>query len=49
MEDTNATYRFSDISLKYDVILDGPYVPAISKIYTEKTSNHYTKVTSIHY
>ena len=47
--DTNATYKLSDISLEYDVILDGPYATAIGEIHTEKTSIHCTKVTSIHY
>ena len=36
MGDTNATYKLSDISLEYDVILDGPYATAIGKIYIEK-------------
>ena len=47
--DTNATYKFSDTSLEYGVILDGPYATAVGEMYTEKTSIHYTKVTSIHY
>ena len=46
--DTNATYKFSDISLEYHVILDGPYATAIDGIH-EKTLICYTKVTSIHY
>ena len=46
--DTNATYKFSDISLEYHVILDGPYATAIDGIH-EKTLTCYTKVTSIHY
>ena len=47
--DANATYKFPDISLEYDVILDGPYATATGEMYTEKTSIHYTKATSIHY
>ena len=47
--DTNATYKLSDISLEYDVILDGPYATAIGEMYTEKTSMHYIKVTLFHY
>ena len=47
--DTNATYKLSDISLEYDVILDGPYATVIGEMYTEKKLIHYTKVTSIHY
>ena len=47
--DTNATYKLSDISLEYDVILDGPYATAIGDMYTEKKLIHYTKVTSIYY
>ena len=46
--DTNATYKLSDISLKYYVILDGPYATAIGEIYV-KTLIYYTKVTSIHH
>ena len=46
---TNATYKPSDISLEYDMILYGPYATAIGKMYAEKTLIHYTKVKSIHY
>ena len=31
------------------MILDGSYATAIGEMHTEKTSIHYTKVTSIHY
>ena len=47
--DTNATYKLSNFSLEYDVILDGPYATAIGEMYTEKTSIYYTKITSVHY
>ena len=46
--DTNATYKLSDISLEYDVVLDGPYAIAIGKMYV-KTSLYHTKITSVHY
>ena len=45
--DTNATYKLSDISLEYDVILDGPYATAIGEMYV-KTFIYYTRVTLIH-
>ena len=48
MGDTNATYKLSDISLEYDVILDGPYATAIGEMYV-KTFIYYTRVTSIHH
>ena len=50
-EDTNATYKLSDISLEYDAIFDEPYATAIGEMYTgtNGTSIPYTKVTSIHY
>ena len=48
MGDTNATYKLSDISLEYDVVLDGPYAIAIGKMYV-KTSLYHTKITSVHY
>ena len=47
--DTNATYKLSDISLEYNVILDGLYATAIGDLYTEKKLIYYTMVTSIHY
>ena len=46
--DTNATYKLSDISLEYDVILDGPYATVIGEMYVKKLIC-YTKVTSIHH
>ena len=46
--DTNATYKLSDISLEYDVVLDGPYATSIGEMYV-KTLIYYTKVTSIHH
>ena len=46
--DTNATYKLSDISLEYDVTLDGPYATAIGEVYF-KTLIYYTKVTSINH
>ena len=45
--DTNATCKLSNISLEYDVILDGPYATAKGKMYTEKTSIYYTKKTPL--
>ena len=47
--DTNATYKLSDISLEYNVILDGLYATAIGDLYTEKKLIYYTMGTSIHY
>ena len=47
--DTNATYKFSDISLEYDAIFDEPYATTIGQMYAGTTSIPYTKVTSIHY
>ena len=47
--DTSATYKFSDISLEYDAIFDGPYATSIGEMYTGTMSIPYTKVTSIHY
>ena len=47
--DTSATYKFSDISLEYDAIFDGPYATSIGETYTGTMSIPYTKVTSIHY
>ena len=44
--DTSATYRFSDILLEYDAILEEP---TIGEMYTGRRSILYTKVTSIHY
>ena len=46
--DTNATYKLSDISLKYDAVFDEPYATAIGEMYAV-TSIPYAKVTSIHY
>ena len=45
--DTNATCKLSDISLEYDVILDGSYATAKGEMYTEKTSIYYTKITPL--
>ena len=47
--DTNATYKFSDISFKYDAIFDEPYAASIGEMYAGTTSMSYSKVTSIHY
>ena len=47
--DTNATYKLSDISLEYNVILDGLYATAIGDLYTEKMLLYYTMAASIHY
>ena len=47
-EDTNATYKFSDVLLKFDVIFDEPYTTTVGEMYTGTTSIPYTKVTSIH-
>ena len=46
--DTNATYKLSDISLEYDLILDGPYATVMGEMYVKKLIC-YTKVTSIHH
>ena len=46
--DTNATYKLSDISLKYDAIFDEPYATTIGEMFAS-TSIPYTKVESIHY
>ena len=46
--DTSATYKLSDIWLKYDAIFDEPYATTIGEMYTGATSIPYTKVTSIH-
>ena len=46
--DTSATYKLSDISLKYDAIFDEPYATTIGEIYTGTTSIPYTKVELIH-
>ena len=50
-EDTNASYKLSDISLEYDAIFDQPYATIIGEMYggENETSIPYTKVTSIHY
>ena len=47
--DTSATYKLSDISLKYDAIFDELYATTIGKIYAGTTSIPYAKLTSIHY
>ena len=47
--DTNATYKFSDISLEYDAIFDEPYTTGKSEMYIGTTSIPYTKITLIHY
>ena len=44
-QDTNATYKLSDMSLEYDAIFDEPYATTISEMYTGTTSIPYTKVT----
>ena len=36
--DTSATYKLSDISLKYDPIFDKPYATTIGEMYTGTTS-----------
>ena len=46
--DTNVTYKLLDISLEYDVILDGLYATVIGEMYV-KTLIYYTKVISIHH
>ena len=46
--DTNATYKLSDVLLKFDVIFDEPYTTTVGEMYTGTTSIPYTKVTSIH-
>ena len=46
--DTNATSKLSDISLEYNVTLDGPYATAIGEV-CFKTLIYYTKVTSINH
>ena len=50
-ENTNATYKLSNISLEYDAIFNEIYVTAIGEMYggTNGTSIPYTKVTSTHY
>ena len=47
--DTAATYKVSDISLKYDAIFDEYYATTIGELYAGTTSIPYTKVISIHY
>ena len=47
--DTNAKYKFSDISLEYDAIFDESYATNIDEMYTRTTSIPYTKVILIHY
>ena len=46
--DTNATYKLSNISFKYDAIFDEPYATARGEMYA-RSSILYTKVTSIHF
>ena len=45
---TSATYKISDISLEYDVIINKPYATTIGELYTNMLIP-YTKVTPIHY
>ena len=47
--DTSATYKLSDIWLKYDAVFEEHYATTIGEMYTGTTSIPYTKVTSIHY
>ena len=47
--DTSATYKLSDILLKYDAIFDKPHATTIAEMYTGTISIPYTKITSIHY
>ena len=47
--DTAATYKVSDISLKYDAIFNESYATTIGELYAGTTSIPYTKVISIHY
>ena len=48
-EDSNATYKTSDIFLEYGAIFDEPYAATIGEMYNGTTSISYIKVTSIHY
>ena len=48
-EDSNETYKTSDISLEYDAIFDETCTATIGEMYDGKTLISYTKVTSIHY
>ena len=48
-EDSNETYKTSNISLEYDAIFDETYTATIGEMHNGKTLTSYTKVTSIHY
>ena len=47
--DTAATYKISDISVKYDAIFGESHTTTIGELYAGTTSIPYTKVTSTHY
>lgn len=46
---TAATYKFSVISLEYDVIFDIPYTKTIGELYARTESILYAKITSIYH